>query len=166
MDKIYKLPKVSYFLPQKTKGRDGKRHFPGMGQPEFSFQTVEFLLFFGIIHIKYRIDGKGCKLEKKEIKERLQDTVEQTIGYLEGQCSYEQLYEDGLLSMLYTRYQNARSVLQDQQAGYSRLRSALQFLISANRAYIGSGSDWEDPLWQILRDADKWIDLYLKDEAE
>ena len=81
-----------------------------MGQPEFSFQTVEFLLFFGIIHIKYRIDGKGCKLEKKEIKERLQDMVEQTIGYLEGQCSYEQLYEDGLLSMLYTRYQNARSI--------------------------------------------------------
>lgn len=105
-------------------------------------------------------------MEKREVKERLQDVVEETIAYLEGQCSDEQLYEDGLFSMLYTRYQNARSVLQDPQTGYSRLRGTLQFLISANRAYVGSVSDWEDPFRQILMDADKWIDYYLKDEAE
>lgn len=104
-------------------------------------------------------------MEKSGMKDRLQEKVEETIGYLEEQCSYEQLYEDGLVSMLYIRYQNAQSVLQDQQTGYSRLRGALQFLISANRAYIGSSSDWEDPLRQLIADVDRWIDSYLKDEA-
>lgn len=94
------------------------------------------------------------------------EKIGETIGCLEERYSLEQLHTDGLLSMLYIRYQNAQSVLQDSQAGYSRLRGTLQFLTSANRAYIGSASDWEDPLRRLVADVDKWIDLFLKDEAD
>ncbi len=105
-------------------------------------------------------------MEKRKIKDQMQEKIEETIGYLEEQCSGEQLFADGLWSMLYIRYQNARSVLRDSQAGYSRVRGALQFLTSANRAYVGSGSDWEDPLRQLTAEVDRWIDLYFKDETD
>ena len=75
-------------------------------------------------------------MEKRKIKDQMQEKIEETIGYLEEQCSGEQLFADGLWSMLYIRYQNARSVLRDSQAGYSRVRGALQFLTSANRAWF------------------------------
>lgn len=104
-------------------------------------------------------------MEKKEVKARLREKIEETIGCLEEQYGDGQLSSDGLLSMLHTRYENARSVLRDPQAGYSRLRGALQFLTSANRAYIGSTSDWEDPLRRQVAEVDRWIDLYLMDET-
>ncbi len=105
-------------------------------------------------------------MEKREIKNQMLEKIEEAIGYLEEQYGGGQLSADGLLSMLYIRYQNARSVLQDPQAGYSHLRGALQFLTSANRAYIGSTSDWEDPLRRLIAEVDQWIDLYLKDETD
>ena len=100
-----------------------------------------------------------------ETKELLLPKAEQIVGYLEENCSSEALYEGGIFAMLYIRYQNALSALRENPQNSGRLRSALQFLISANRAYIGDHGDWEDPLRQILMEMDKLVDSYLHKEA-
>ena len=84
----------------------------------------------------------------------------------EEHCDYEQLFEDGLYAMLYIRYQNALSLLREKSPGYSRLQAGLHFLISANRAYVGASSDWEDPLRKLLSEADRLVDQYLHDDKK
>ncbi|MGN0625646.1 MAG: hypothetical protein ACI4I8_05210 [Oscillospiraceae bacterium] len=103
-------------------------------------------------------------MEKQEILNRLLEKTQEITAYLEEHCDFEQLYEDGLYAMLYTRYQNALSLLREASPGYSRLRAGLQFLISANRAYIGSSGDWEDPLRKLLTESDWLVDQYLRDD--
>ncbi len=104
-------------------------------------------------------------MEKQEILNHLLEKALEITAYLEEHYDYEQLYEDGLYAMLYIRYQNALSLLREDRPGYGRLRAGLQFLISANRAYVGSVSDWEDPLRKLLSESDRWIDLYLQDDG-
>ena len=105
-------------------------------------------------------------MKKQEILKHLSDQVLEVINYLEEHCDYEQLFEDGLYAMLYIRYQNALSLLREKSPGYSRLQAGLQFLISANRAYVGASSDWEDPLRKLLSEADRLVDQYLHDDKK
>ena len=105
-------------------------------------------------------------MKKQEIVKQLSDQVLEVINYLEEHCDYEQLFEDGLYAMLYIRYQNALSLLREKSPGYSRLQAGLQFLISANRAYVGASSDWEDPLRKLLSEADRLVDQYLHDDKK
>ena len=108
----------------------------------------------------------GSGMKKQEILKHLSDQVLEVINYLEEHCDYEQLFEDGLYAMLYIRYQNALSLLREKSPGYSRLQAGLQFLISANRAYVGASSDWEDPLRKLLSEADRLVDQYLHDDKK
>ena len=105
-------------------------------------------------------------MKKQEILKHLSDQVLEVINYLEEHCDYEQLFEDGLYAMLYIRYQNALSLLREKSPGYSRLQAGLHFLISANRAYVGASSDWEDPLRKLLSEEDRLVDQYLHDDKK
>ena len=64
------------------------------------------------------------------------------------------------------RLLHALSLLREKSPGYSRLQAGLQFLISANRAYVGASSDWEDPLRKLLSEADRLVDQYLHDDKK
>ncbi|MDD3193422.1 MAG: hypothetical protein PHE47_06145 [Oscillospiraceae bacterium] len=103
-------------------------------------------------------------MEKQEVLNHLLEKTQEIIAYVEEHCDDEQLHGEGLYAMLYIRYENALSLLREASPGYSKLRAGLQFLISANRAYIGSTSDWEDPLRNLLSESDRWIDRYLQDD--
>lgn len=105
-------------------------------------------------------------MEKKERQERLLEAVQEVLNELELDCDPVQLQEDGLYAMLYLRYQNALSLLREEQSGYLRLKRSLQFLVSANQAYFGTVGHREDPLRDRLAQADRWIDWYLQDKRE
>ena len=103
-------------------------------------------------------------MDKQEVLQQLRDQVHTIVLYLEEHCDYEQLYEDGLFSMLYTRYRNALSVLREETPGYSVLVRNLQFLTSATRAYVDSSVSWEDPLREEMYRCDKLVDTFLRDD--
>ena len=105
-------------------------------------------------------------MDKQEVLMELREQVHTVVLYLEEHCDYEQLCEDGLFSMLYTRYRNALSVLREEAPGYSVLRKALQFLTSATRAYVDSSVSWEDPLREEMHRCDKLVDTYLRADKE
>lgn len=99
-------------------------------------------------------------MNKEKVKEQLKEKIREVISYLEDQGPHE----EGLLSMIDIRYKNALSILCEKNPGHSRLRGSLQFLFSANRAYVGDTGNLQDPLRVLLMEVDKLVDTYLHEK--
>lgn len=103
-------------------------------------------------------------MNRQQVREELTEKIREVISYLEDHFDYDALYEEGLLSMIHTRYKNALSLLCEKNPGHSRVRGAVQFLFSANRAYVGDTGNLQDPLRTLLMEADKLVDTYLHEK--
>lgn len=98
------------------------------------------------------------------LQEQLIEQLHKTLLLMEDTCPFEELHGEGLSGVIYRRYQNAFSALRDSGMSYGRRRQSLQFLISINRAYVGSGNHRDDDLREELMETDRLIDHYLNRE--
>ena len=99
-----------------------------------------------------------------DLQEQLKEQLHKTLALLEDSCPFDELHGEGLCGVVYRRYRNAFSAFYHGGASYDEKRKTLQFLISANRPYVGNSTGWDDVLRKELMETDRLIDHYLNRE--